>query len=162
MNNFKQIQDYTQEYFATFSSKEEYLKKRSEWRLMYKELSSYIRNRKKYDSVQYKLWQKAQSDILKKMYPDVIDLHNFLQLYSNRLYFDKIRPNVLKLFDKRLKETNILPVNFFNFTLENQNEISCSRWQSSNFATHLLKVRHEMKKISSEQREKELNNILAS
>jgi hypothetical protein len=133
-----EIPDDLSDYFLDFSSKEEYLTKRSEWRELYKWLSRAIRHNKKSNKIELKTRAKIMNRMNKKgwngwyCYPS-----------SNRDEFE----SGLAEFNSRVQVAlSGFPEEVSLYGLD---------------ATELLGIRKEMKVESSKQREASLLLVAA-
>ena len=127
------IKEIFYEFFLEFSSKEEYLLKRSLWREIYKNLSLEIRHNKNVN----KEYSRAMARVI-----------NSLGL--NTRYWYQWEDHQRRSYHQLLKEEC--------------DKIPASKKEYTKYydATELLEIRHEQKKLSKEQREKAMNNILSA
>lgn len=123
-----EIPDEPSNYFLEFSSKEEYLRKRDEWRQLYKWLSKTIRQNKKVSKAYQSAFTKIRDRMAKKgwsYYPS-IKSEDYLKGFSE--YETRAR-NARHNLPKGVSERSLDP-------------------------TEMLRVRREMKEESRRQREK--------
>lgn len=120
-----------EEYFTTFSSKEEYLVKRTEWRDLYQRLSEDIRHNKHVHKEHCRAFSKVVRilDIEGKYWYRLTDL-------KRKQYHEELAKERSKIPNKR---------------------IALTHWYDP---TELLKVRHEMKELSRQQREESLKSLI--
>lgn len=141
-----QIPDNLSEYFLEFSSKEEYLKKRTEWREIYKWLTKAIRHNKNAFKIELKTRHKILNRMHKKGWDDMHISHckSRLTVYSwisvkrkeeNKEFYDEYHSRC----DAALTST--------------PDKVSLHGLD----ATELLEIRAKMKVESSKQREASLS-----
>ena len=129
-----QIPDNPSEYFLDFSSKEEYLTKRDEWRAIYKWLSKALRHNKKVDKAYLKANAKVQNRMARKgwtPYPPYQETKT-----------EKWSAGLSEMRDRVKDATSGIT-----------DEIGIARCLN---ATELLSIRKFMKEYSRKQREKSL------
>lgn len=127
-NNFNFDGDNYEEYFTTFSSKEEYLLKRSEWRDLYRRLSLDIRHNKHVKKEQFRAVSRVEKSLC------------IVGQYWYQLPDSKMREYRKELLQEQIKIPDARRI-----------------WYD---ATELLKVRHEMKDLSRQQREESLKSLV--
>jgi hypothetical protein len=129
--NFEVPRDY-RSYFLTFSSKEEYLQKRSEWRTLYKWLSKAIRHNRNVDKAKNRAFNLIE---LRMIRGGKIPAH---RTAAHFVWSPDCGKDVREEFHRRLKRSEEgIPKRVSNLHLD---------------PCELLKIRKEMKSESSRQR----------
>lgn len=131
---------YDTEFFLEFSSKEEYLYKRSLWRETYKNLSLEIRHNKNVSKITHRNYSKSFEEACK--------------IYANNVRDWNFYLKIDEIMNDPLPESGVIK----------RSELPKSKNEYTKYydATELLEIRHEQKKLSKEQREQALNNIFVA